>query len=369
MATRRQIGRKLALLLTLVASSSLHAQTGDNVLLVVNSRSEISKRIGSLYAELRDVPARNVCSIKTQPEESIGRAAYESDIEDRVAKCLKQAHNILYVATTKGVPLRIRGTQGRAATASAVDSELALLGRDERHPIDGWIENPYFRQRYADFSPEKHQFYPVTRLTGYNFEDVEAMLRRSLLAKNEGVVVLDVAPIQPASGNDWLKRAARALPLDRVELDRNNAVVYDRENVIAYAGWGQNDVQRRVDRRRWLGFTWLPGALAIEYVSTSARTFAEPPEDWTIGTWKDDPSTFFSGSPQSMTGDLIREGASAAVGHVYEPYLAAIPRPFYVLPAYLEGKPLAEAVYVGMPYLSWMNVVVGDPLMRLTQPD
>ena len=365
MASRRQAGWQPALFLILVAASTVSGQTGDNVLVVVNSQSDVSKRIGKLYAELRSVPSRNVCSIETPPEETIDRAVYESDVEAPVASCLEELSSILYIATTKGVPLRIRGSQGRSATAAAVDSELTLLARAEPHPLAGWVANPYFRQRYADFSTEKHQLYPVTRLTGYNYDDVEAMLRRSLVAKDEGRVILDVAPIQPASGNDWLKQAARALPLDRVELDQNNAVVYDRENVIAYAGWGQNDVQRRVDRRRWLGFEWLPGAVAVEYVSTSARTFVEPPTDWTIGTWQDEPSTFFAGSPQSMTGDLIREGASAAAGHVFEPYLMAIPRPFYVFPAYLEGKPLAEAFYVGMPYLSWMNIVVGDPLMRL----
>jgi len=351
-----------------IAASAL-AQTGENVLLVVNERSPVSVRTADLYADLRDVPDHNRCSLKTEVVETVDRATYQDEIEAPVAACLERTPEVRYVVTTKGVPLRISGTTGRAGTAAAVDSELTLSARNEERPLEGWIPNPYFRQRYADFSAEKHRILLVTRLTGYSFEDVQAMLERSLQAEdqgdNQGAIVLDTAPIQPASGNDWMRRAARALPLERVELDQRNDVVYDRENVLLYAGWGQNDVQRRVDRRRWLGFGWAPGAVAIEYVSTSARTFAEPPEDWTIGDWKDDPSTFFAGSPQSMTGDLIREGASAAVGHVYEPYLSAIPRPFYVFPAYLEGKPLAEAVYVGMPYLSWMNVVVGDPLMRL----
>lgn len=350
-------------------TASLFAQTGENVLLIVNEESMVSRRIGDLYAGLRDVPGHNRCSVRTEPEETITRDTYRREIEEPVQACLADTSGIFYLVTTKGVPLRVSGSMGQGGDASAVDSELTLAGRDEGHNLAGWIANPLFRQRYADFSAEKHRIHLVTRLTGYDFDDVKAMLDHSVGAKNHGVIVLDTAPIQPASGNDWMRRAARALPLERVELDQRNDVVYDRENVLLYAGWGQNDVQRRVDRRRWLGFRWAPGAVAIEYVSTSARTFAEPPEDWTIGDWKDDPATFFAGSPQSMTGDLIREGAAAAVGHVYEPYLAAIPRPFYVFPAYLEGKPLAEAVYVGMPYLSWMNVVVGDPLMRLPDPE
>jgi hypothetical protein len=36
-----------------------------------------------------------------------------------------------------------------------------------------------------------------------------------------------------------------------------------------------------------------------------------------------------------------------------------------VLPAYYSGRTLAESFYLGIPGLSWMNVVIGDPLMRL----
>jgi hypothetical protein len=53
-----------------------------------------------------------------------------------------------------------------------------------------------------------------------------------------------------------------------------------------------------------------PGAIAATFVSTDARTFKEPPADWTP-TNINDSSKFFGGSPQSLIGDLIREGARA----------------------------------------------------------
>jgi len=132
--------------------------------------------------------------------------------------------------------------------------------------------------------------------------------------------------------------------------------------VLAYASWGSNDKQRRLRRT---GFEWLPGSVATQYVSTDARTFSAPPPTWQLGSWSD-PKTWFAGSPQSLTSDLIAEGATAATGHVAEPYLSAAPRPDILLPAYiLDRRPLAEAFYLAIPYLSWMNIVVGDPLMRL----
>jgi uncharacterized protein (TIGR03790 family) len=158
-----------------------------------------------------------------------------------------------------------------------------------------------------------------------------------------------------------LRTTAILLPADRVELEESPKVLYEQRDVIGYGSWGSNDANRK---RRRLGFDWLPGAIATEYVSSNGRTFRRPPEDWTFGTWQDR-SGWFAGSPQSLTADLIEEGATGASGHVYEPYLTATPRPEYLFPAYLAGRTLAESYYMAIPSLSWMNIVVGDPLCRL----
>jgi hypothetical protein len=38
-----------------------------------------------------------------------------------------------------------------------------------------------------------------------------------------------------------------------------------------------------------------------------------------------------------------------------------------VLPAYANGRNLAESFYLGIPGLSWQNIVIGDPLCKLRQ--
>jgi uncharacterized protein (TIGR03790 family) len=115
---------------------------------------------------------------------------------------------------------------------------------------------------------------------------------------------------------------------------------------------------------RTLGFQWLPGALVTEYVSTDGRTFQRPPATWTIGTWKE-AAGWFDGSPQTLTADYIHEGATGCSGHVYEPYLEFTPHPDQLFPAYFHGRTLAESYYVAIPGLSWLNIVVGDPLCKL----
>jgi uncharacterized protein (TIGR03790 family) len=58
----------------------------------------------------------------------------------------------------------------------------------------------------------------------------------------------------------------------------------------------------------------------------------------------------------------------AATGHVEEPYLAYTPRPDILLPAYYGGRTLGESFYLSVPSLSWMNILLGDPLCRIGPP-
>ena len=364
----------LALFLAAFAAPNLSAQTGDNVLLVVNRFSPISRQIGEYYQRRRSVPATNVCRLALEPDETISRETFEIGVAKPVEKCFTKAsktNKIVYVATTKGVPLRVRGSGGgRLTDAAAVDSELTLLPRrlaGEKLPLPRGLRNPFFGKKFLDFDPDQFRIVLVTRLTGYTFEDVRGMIDRSFEAKNVGFFVLDSTPDGNKAGNGWLEAAARALPGTRVQIDRERAVKYDAKGVIGYASWGSNDKQRIRDRRRDLNFEWLPGAIATEYVSSDGRTFTEPPADWRPVGW-DEKELFHGGSPQSLTGDFIREGATGASGHVYEPYLDATPRPLYLFTAYYEGKTLAESYYLAISNLSWMNVVVGDPLCRLGPP-
>jgi uncharacterized protein (TIGR03790 family) len=255
---------------------------------------------------------------------------------------------------------------GLQTTIAAVDSELTLLygkmhGR--KFQLEGLVPNPLFGKLGDKFEHPRFPIYLVTRLAGYDFDDVKRMIDRSLSAADRGKFVIDLNANDNQPGNDWLRAAARALPADRVVLDTTSKPLYDQRDVIGYAAWGSNDDNRK---RRFLGFGWLPGAVATEYVSSNSRTFQRPPDNWTLTTWQD-AAHFFAGSPQSLTADYIHEGATASTGHVSEPYLATTPRPDLLLPAYASGRNLAESYYLSIRGLSWQNIVVGDPLCRLVK--
>ncbi len=357
--------------LLLAMSANAWAQSGRTVLLVVNRNDPGSRQIADYYRPRRAVPAENVCYLETTAVEEISWDTYEREIEQPVADCLKKAglqERILYIATTLGVPLKIKGGgSGFSAEYGSVDSELALLyGKlhGARYPRAGGVTNPFFMQRDAPFQHPQFAIYLVTRLAAGDAEEVEQMINRSLAAKNRGKFVIDLSSPSDEPGNNWLRNAALLLPADRTIMDETNRALYDQKDVIGYASWGSNDDNRK---RRMLGFNWLPGAVATEYVSTNARTMLRAPDNWTYTSWKDR-LHFFAGSPQGLSTDLLHEGAAGASGNVYEPFLQGCARPDYLLPAYYHGRNLAESYYTSFPLLSWQGVVLGDPLCSLGKP-
>jgi len=355
-------GQVLAAGLTLAAAAWTIGP--DRVLLITNRSSAASGEIANYYAAKRKIPPKQVCVIAAPESERIARHDYERLVEAPVRECLAGrglGEQIFYLVTTLGVPLHIQGTSGREATASSVDSELTLLYarmKGQQVSIPGPQRNPMFRQTDAPFSHRAFPIYMVTRLAAYDVAGVKAMIDRGLAARNRGTVYLDMREGSDEAGESWLRDAHILLPAGRSELEQTKEVWYGKRNAIGHASWGSNDRQRK---QRRLGFQWLPGAIATEFVSTNGRTFRRPPGEWTLGQG-------FGGSKQSLTADLIADGATGASGHTDEPYLAYTPRPELLFPAYLAGRNLAESFYAATPVLGWMNIVVGDPLVTLGAP-
>lgn len=373
-----KLARRLAFAaaLVLLGSGEVSAQTGANVLVVVNAASADSVRIAEYYAGKRAVPAEQVLKLEgleADPPDGIDRPQFERLIQAPIARWLarNQAQDrILFIVLIKGIPLRINeGNLSRSA--ASVDSELTLLYRrmaGETVPLAGPIPNPYFLgdrpiAEAARFTREAQSIYLVTRLDGYTVDDVIGLVDRGAAPESTGRFVLDGKASWTDKGNEWLREAAdrlkaAGLPDDRVVFDASATVLTDLDDVLGYYSWGSNDP---AIRRRTFGLSFRPGAIGGMFVSTDGRTFREPPAEWVVGNWNDR-SKWHAGSPQSLAGDLIREGITGVAGHVSEPLLGHTIRPNVLFPAYFSGFSLAEAFYLAMPSLGWMTVVVGDPL-------
>lgn len=363
----------IGLILLLAAwVSPASAQSGENVLVIVNGASRASDEIGDYYARKRAIPGDQVLRLTLPGTEQISRAVYESQIERPITTWLTThaaQDRILYLVLTKDVPLRITGSSGSTGTIASVDSELTLIYRKlegNRVAIAGSVENPYFAgdRPVADVKPFSHQsqdVYLVARLDGYTVEDVKALIDRGSAPSQQGRVLLDGRfELTQSPGNRWLVKASDTLNKlpgwsERVTLDITHKPLRDESEVLGYYSWGSND---RTLGTRHPNIRFAPGAVGGEFVSTDARTFQEPPETWQVNRM----DMLFRGSHQSLIGDLIRDGITGVSGSVAEPYLSATVRPDILFPAYASGFNLVESYYLAIPKLSWQTIVVGDPL-------
>jgi uncharacterized protein (TIGR03790 family) len=351
------------------------SQDGTNVLVVANTASDGGEQIARAYATARRVPSENIVRVNTALTEEVDRGRYEREIESPIGAVISRhtaQDRILYIVLTKGMPLRIRGGGGQSGTMASVDSELTLLYQKllgfTASPA-GRVANPYFLgdkplSEARAFSHATLDIFLVSRLDGYTVADVLALIDRGSKPVRDGEILLDQRAylLGETSGDRWLAAAAKALETvgygDKTVLNSDASVLSGRRGVLGYYSWGSNDAAIKA-RRLDLGF--VPGALAAMFVSTDARTFKEPPPAWNLGSWSD-PHSFYQGSPQSLTGDLIRDGITGVAGHVAEPFLDAAIKPQILFPAYVSGFNLIESFYLAMPYLSWQTIVVGDPL-------
>ena len=92
------------------------------------------------------------------------------------------------------------------------------------------------------------------------------------------------------------------------------------------------------------GFRFAQGAVAVHIHSYSATTLRDPHANW--------------------VGPLLSLGAAASMGNVFEPYLQLTSHLDIFNERLLHGFTFAESAYMSIQGLSWMSVMVGDPLYR-----
>ena len=96
--------------LLLLAASRAAAQSADNVLVVINEKSDASVKVGEHYIAARSIADDHVVRLQTAVEESVSFDQYVRTIESPIASWLVKnslQDRILYIVLTKGVPLRV----------------------------------------------------------------------------------------------------------------------------------------------------------------------------------------------------------------------------------------------------------------------
>jgi len=364
------------------SDSNAKKRTPDQVLVVYNVNSPVSKAISDDYANKRQV--RNVISVKcrdsalSRDNETISEADYKQAIEGPVRDYLAAHAQIDLIVLTKGVPIRVQ--RDNNGGRPSVDGSLAALDYPRLSPArkinisdsgsTGWAYLNRYWKANESFSHARFGGYLVTRLDGYTEADAKALVSRALAAEKglvaDGKILLDVQPIfglgdkaaQPPRLSDedikhespWSEfnadmRKAHDILADRGipdELDLTETFVGKRSHLLGYFSWGSNDAKYSADAYQSLSFA--PGSFCDTAVSTSARTFL--------------PTT----GGQSLLTDLIAHGLTCGKGYVDEPLLQAIASPSVALDRYTSGYTMAESFYAASHFVGWEDVVIGDPL-------
>jgi len=374
---------------------TLHAQSerprpsreAAATLVVFNTRDPESRALADYYAERRFIPYEQVIGLDCPMEEEITRAQYIETVEMPLRKLFDRkgwwemrqgfedrkevtGSRIRYVALMRGMPLKIKTTIVPPAPdqpapprpnggdpvgghdEASVDSELSVLGGFATDYF-GIVNNPYYR-RFAPIldSAVTSALLLVCRLDAPSAEIVRRMIDDGLEAERNGLfgwAYIDRRSIPESGykdGDEWLRNAATECWNEGIP------VILDNVPPVFPAGFPVTDAALYYGWYEWsfgggLATVEKPfrrGAVAVHIQSFSAATIRDPKSHW--------------------VGPLVARGAAATMGNVYEPYLDLTPHLDVFNERLLKGFTLAESAYMSMKVLSWMGVVVGDPLYR-----
>ena len=370
------LGIVLMLVIDLRAEQPLAAST----IVVYNKAALDSPELARFYAQQRGIASDHILGLTCSTDEEITREEYDANIAGPLRDTFKtrkwwtvretseqqtavMTTSIRFVAVIKGVPLKIKPREGpypgdqsaggpvSSRNEASVDSELASLGLFSRQ-ISGPLRNPYFQSFKTIGDVDNPVLLLVCRLDAPKAETVRRMIVDSIATEKRGLwgrAYVDGARETAAGyavGDQWL--AEIPVQLHKVGVP----VVYDNSPAVFPDGYPMTDcalyygwrTEKAAGPFAQPEFRFSPGAIAVHIHSFSAMTLRDPNANW--------------------VAPLLSRGAAASLGNVYEPYLRLTAHLNIFNDRLLNGFTFAESAYSSIEVLSWMSVMVGDPLYR-----
>ena len=375
-----------------VVMTSRAEGSGDEAIVVYNTRVPDSKSLAEYYARKRRVPSSQVFGYSLPTGDDISRQEFRDALQKPLAKALEAAKlwhvasgvtrattnrvshlawkvvssRIRYAILCYGIPLRIAEDPNLKEEAAdkirpefrhntaAVDSELALLPLFENKlTLAGPIQNPLFGATNASSLHPTNGVLLVARLDGPTPAIARGLVDKAIQAETDGLWGRAYFDLRNTSdpglkmGDDWMRNAAefcRRLGFETV-VDQNAGTFpagFPMSQIALYAGWYDENVSGPFARPT---VEFMPGAFAYHLHSWSAASLRTPDRNW--------------------VGPLLAKGVTATMGCVSEPYLVGTPDVGVVIARLVyPGFSFGEAAYAGQMFLSWQTTVVGDPLYR-----
>jgi len=401
--------RMIWLLLAVTGSmwQSAYALEPGEILVVANKDLAASVRLAKYYCRQRSVPAENIVyvSLGTRLEEKISRSDYEEWLAGPVRKELMRRlpGQIRCLLLTYGIPLKV-GPRGRIIamdhrleelkqqiarekarvdelqqtgqsigpevsveleqrrrriaqmqseidwiagkeTSASVDSELSMVLAGV-YELYRWQPNPLRSGNWAMI----FNTIMVSRLDGPSYAIAKGLVDKAISAEKRGLRGVAYIDSRGLRGMDLASRYDRSLR-ELAELTRLVTAMPVREerterlfkagqcpDAAIYCGW--YSLGKYID-----AFDFVEGAVGFHIASIEADRLRDP-----------DSTRWCSA--------MLRDGITATLGAVEEPYLHAFPDPKSFFAELYKGRCLVEAFYLTKPFNSWRLVLIGDPLYR-----
>ncbi|MCW8132416.1 MAG: TIGR03790 family protein [Planctomycetota bacterium] len=376
----------------------------DEVLVLANKASKDSVAVAKYYLSKRGIPETNYLeldfpgyqhpnAISFEDFQSKAVAPLKKHLEEKQLKdkvlCFVSAYDVPYVvagakiskeeqeALAKRIPESQRGQAGMILTTkSAFDSELAWLYRNEIDalPLDDLkrrqaycylTPNVYAGQqmKFRQFRKEAAQHprlknlgtqYMTARLDGPTPEIAKRLVDLALQAEKDGPDGKGYFDSKgPTFGKRKLGYSMGEFWARRAWIETHNAgfaTVKEETGKL----FGPGECPETLMYWGWYALTnyqqsftpaFKPGAVAVHTASfeaTNLRAVSEKGGQWVPG--------------------FLTQGVTACAGSVAEPFLAAFPHAELFFPRLYQGWTLSEAYWNAQTQVSWMMVLIGDPL-------
>ena len=382
----------LSVLLVSAGAFSVRADSGDEVIVVHNTRVPESKNVAEYYANRRHVPMNQILGLPLSTGEEMSRDEFRDSLQRPLARWLEEKNlwrirlrtvpptndipgrvewvvitsKIRYAVLCYGVPVRIAPDPNLnehtpenlrpefRRNEAAVDSELALLPLIEQNPLlAGPWKNPLYGATNSTWLHPTNGVLMVTRLDGPSAMIARGLVDKAIEAETGGLwgrAYFDLRNISDPSykiGDDMIRGAAEVCRRSGFEtiVDDNPATFppeFPMSQIAFYCGWYDSVVSGPFTRPN---VEFMPGAFAYHLHSASAANVRSATQNW--------------------VGPLLAKGATITMGCVYEPYLSGTPDIAVFLSRFISsGFTFGEAAYAGQGVLSWQTTVIGDPLYR-----
>jgi uncharacterized protein (TIGR03790 family) len=399
----------VTILLILICCPIGFALESDEILVIANSDVPSSVWIAQYYCKKRDVPADNLIAWPLGPRLSIriSRNDYERKLVEPLRGRLtapKFAGRIKCLLTTYGIPLIVGGRgqlEGRqsdlkrlkelieqekseikqleqndnagnkqvSVEKKKIDANVAklqsridsIIGKETSASVDSELSMVLFRNY------ELYRWQPNRLMKGAAYLDINSLMVCRLDGPSEDIIMglVDKAISTEQAGLKGIAYIdSRGIPRERdlygyydhslrdlALLTRLKTELPVKEERTAklfspgscprtaiYCGW--YSLGKYVD-----AFDFVDGAIGYHIASLEAAGLRDP-------------------NSNQWCPSMLRDGITATLGAVAEPYLHSFlePRAFFM--ELYEGNCLVEAYYRTKPFNSWQLLLIGDPLYK-----